>query len=220
MEMAVRAIGGVARQHPRGVLGWQGGTLIARPVAAALSTLAECSLAAVAQQAVCSAPAAAGCCRSKRIARRQCRPRGQASVEKAERGSAGRPQTCVALTNGMPAAPESFVVCVPLLKRPLSVCARQNARSRKADSSVHGKSKQTQRVYSSVQGTAARAASQLSTHAHGDAFVCPGILRTLVQRGIFEEGSGGLPLDTGGLRKISHQAGELAGPPAHLRWLP
>lgn len=38
MEMAVRAIGGVARQHPRGVLGWQGGTLIARPVAAALST--------------------------------------------------------------------------------------------------------------------------------------------------------------------------------------
>ena len=61
MEMAVRAIGGVARQHPRGLLGWQGGTLIARPVAAALSTLAECSLAAVAQQAVCSAPAAAGC---------------------------------------------------------------------------------------------------------------------------------------------------------------
>jgi len=114
----------------------------------------------------------------------------------------------------MPAAPESFVVCVPLLKRPLSVCARQNARSRKADSSVHGKSKQTQRVYSSVQGTAARAASQLSTHAHGDAFVCPGILRTLVQRGIFEEGSGGLPLDTGGLRKISHQAGELAGRPS------
>ena len=41
------------------------------------------------------------------------------------------------------------------------MCARQNARSRKADSSVHGKSKQTQRVYSSVQGTAARAASQL-----------------------------------------------------------
>ena len=114
----------------------------------------------------------------------------------------------------MPAAPDSFVVCVPLLKRPLSVCARQNARSRKADSSVHGKSKQTQRVYSSVQGTAARAASQLSTHAHGDAFVCPGILRTLVQRGIFEEGSGGLPLDTGGLRKISHQAGELAGRPS------
>lgn len=94
------------------------------------------------------------------------------------------------------------------------MCARQNARSRKADSSVHGKSKQTQRVYSSVQGTAARAASQLSTHAHGDAFVCPGILRTLVQRGIFEEGSGGLPLDTGGLRKISHQAGELAGRPS------
>ena len=116
----------------------------------------------------------------------------------------------------MPAAPESFVVCVPLLKRPLSVCARQNARSRKADSSVHGKSKQTQRVYSSVQGTAARAASQLSTHAHGDAFVCPGILRTLVQRGIFEEGSGGLPLDTGGLRKISHHAGELAAPSGPL----
>ena len=53
-----------------------------------------------------------------------------------------------------------------------------------------------------------------STHAHGHAFVCPGILRTLVQRGIFEEGSGGLPLDTGGLRKISHQAGELAGRPS------
>ena len=42
-----------------------------------------------------------------------------------------------------------------------------------------GKSKQTQRVYSSVQG----------------------ILRTLVQRGIFEET--GLPVDTAGLRKMS-----------------
>ena len=42
-----------------------------------------------------------------------------------------------------------------------------------------GKSKQTQRVYSSVQG----------------------ILRTLVQRGIFEEA--GLPVDTAGLRKLS-----------------
>lgn len=42
MEMAVRAIGGVARQHPRGVLGWQGGTLIARPVAAAQPVPATC----------------------------------------------------------------------------------------------------------------------------------------------------------------------------------
>lgn len=51
-----------------------------------------------------------------------------------------------------------------------------------------GKSKQTQRVYSSVQG----------------------ILRTLVQRGIFEET--GLPVDTVGLRKISQsQPGQGAG---------
>ena len=56
-----------------------------------------------------------------------------------------------------------------------------------------GKSKQTQRVYSSVQG----------------------ILRTLVQRGIFEET--GLPVDTGGLRKISqHQTGETASTISYL----
>jgi hypothetical protein len=56
-----------------------------------------------------------------------------------------------------------------------------------SSSHVAGKSKQTQRVYSSVQG----------------------ILRTLVQRGIFEET--GLPVDTVGLRKISQsQPGELS----------
>ena len=51
------------------------------------------------------------------------------------------------------------------------------------DSADYGKSKQTQRVYGSVQG----------------------ILRTLVQRGIFEET--GLPVDTVGLRKISKGGG-------------
>jgi hypothetical protein len=50
-----------------------------------------------------------------------------------------------------------------------------------------GKSKQTQRVYSSVQG----------------------ILRTLVQRGIFEET--GLPVDTAGLRKLSQNHTGQAG---------
>lgn len=56
---------------------------------------------------------------------------------------------------------------------------------KKQPESIANKSKQTQRVYSSVQG----------------------ILRTLVQRGIFEES--GMPVDTVGLRKISKQNASL-----------
>merc|ERR1711871_10260 len=62
-----------------------------------------------------------------------------------------------------------------MLARPQQQGGSTNQHTRK----VAGKSKQTQRVYSSVQG----------------------ILRTLVQRGIFEET--GMPVDTVGLRKIS-----------------
>jgi len=74
--------------------------------------------------------------------------------------------------------------------RQTASAAQSHGRRSEGVSSSHvaGKSKQTQRVYSSVQG----------------------ILRTLVQRGIFEET--GLPVDTVGLRKISQsQPGQAGG---------
>merc|ERR1711871_523364 len=70
-----------------------------------------------------------------------------------------------------------------MLARPQQQGGSTNQHTRK----VAGKSKQTQRVYSSVQG----------------------ILRTLVQRGIFEET--GMPVDTVGLRKMSKSKGPPGG---------